>query len=143
MEALVKALTHHLPFIELNAWSIPSSTGTAQTAALALRKNDLPKETTSESVSAEEAVAKVLDQHFTVEAPFVTTERLMALRDAWGMEARKTVEEAHVLLFPSAAEQAEYPLDLFLEDLGDFLQKDPDKATLSLADAEDFLRQNQ
>lgn len=140
-QAILKALKGHISFIELDSWSVPASTGDDRTAALALRRLD---DVDDQMNGAQEAVARVMDQHFTTEAPLLTAERLDALREVWGeAEAKKTVEEAHVLLFPSAAEQAEYPMELFLEDLAEFLQTDPSKATLSLVDAEKFLGENQ
>ncbi|CAJ1333319.1 unnamed protein product [Effrenium voratum] len=126
-----------LGFEELQCWSLPASRGGDQTAALALRRTA----TASPCVgsTAEGAAAAVLDQHFAVEAPLLTEQRRAELRRAWGGEDRRPAEEVHQLLF-SAAEQAEYTLQLFLEDLN--AGEEP-KVTLSLAEAEDFLRQNQ
>ncbi|CAE7410960.1 unnamed protein product [Symbiodinium pilosum] len=126
-----------LGFKELKSWSIENAGG-GSTSCLALQA---PEGGSLEG--AEEAVTQVLDQHFSTEAPLLTPRRRAALLERWGdPEIRRGPAEVHTLLFPSAAEQAEYPLELFLEDLA-VGRPSAAEVTLSLADAEEFLRQNQ
>ncbi|CAE7519191.1 unnamed protein product [Symbiodinium sp. CCMP2456] len=140
-QALFAALRETAPglgFEELKTWSVENR-GDRATSCLALRAPPAG----GVMSGAEDAVTQVLDKHFTAEAPLLTPRWRAALHKRWGdPETRRGPADAHALLFPSAAEQAEYPLELFLEDLS----AGRDAATevlLSLADAEEFLRQNQ
>ncbi|CAE7360509.1 unnamed protein product [Symbiodinium natans] len=137
-QALFAALRKDAPglgFQELKTWSIENKSGRA-TSCLALRRPPA-----GDAHGAEDAVTHVLDQHFTTEAPLLTPRRRAALRQRWGdPETRRDPADVHALLFPSAAEQAEYPLELFLEDLS---AGHGAEAQLSLAEAEEFLQQNQ
>mmetsp|Transcript_96281 Transcript_96281/g.272158 ORF Transcript_96281/g.272158 Transcript_96281/m.272158 type:complete len:359 (-) Transcript_96281:144-1220(-) len=158
-----------LGFEVLRGWSLSSTASGATdatdrpTGAIALRR-------AASSRSRQEAIAQVvavLDAHFGGACPLLTAEREIALRRAFVAGAGSggtlagdrcddngggkslsddrlwlPIEAAHSAMFPLAEEQAEYPLELFLEDL----RADETTAEvqgLTLAGALDFLRRNQ
>jgi len=158
-----------LGFREVESWSLPAddtttpalsapqaATGAAAdnakpTAALALRRVSRALWTMELREEAARHIVQVLDAHFSADVPLLTAEREAELQNTFRRRpeaalddgaGRLPLEEAHRAMFPSPAEQAEYTLELFLEDL----RADPQysKATsLCVDEALDFLRRNQ
>lgn len=121
------------------------------TAALVLRRVSRPVWTSELRAEAARHIVEVLDAHFCAEMPFLTAQREAELRHAFEQRpstcadagsGRLSLEEAHRAMFPSPAEQAEYTLELFLEDLHAD-ERYSDASSLSLSEALDFLQRNQ
>ncbi|CAE8690005.1 unnamed protein product [Polarella glacialis] len=174
--AALAASAPALGFDELASWSLEAQSADSArtgideatvrknpTSALALRRRSQEEADSLEVdrvssdqlfAAAEAAAGAALDKHFAVEAPLLTPRREASLRADFAAAlaaagegvTRLAASEAHRVLFPSSAEQAEYPLDLFLEDLTAQERSATSSSggiSLSLAEAIDFLTLNQ